>query len=367
MRLRVGLGVVLAAAALGSVPALASTGPTLTASILPTLNGDRIANGLPPAPVVNQAMEQGCANHDHYMALNNVLEHGENPTRSGYTPAGANLDAAQGGESIAEDQGWSLHYEPWRSAPIHLYGIMDPTGFQVGYADSGGFQCLRVRGNDQLIPGYAPPVAPAFYAWTSDTGRSGVPAAERAAEDPYTPQQMVGLPAGQTTGPNILLFSAGDLGTPESATLRGPEGPVQVVLVNHDTHNRAGPESWFYGGGVLIPVHPLRPFTSYTATVSWQDQGPQMQQFSFKTGGRVVWTRISLSERRDHRGRIRLTAFGTPRLLLALAGPRDTLSPRLKAGHTGWLTLARGRWHACADSADPTHPAASACIQFNQR
>jgi hypothetical protein len=70
---RLATGTVACALAL---PAVASA-DGLTANILSFFNQDRQVNGLPTVSVVNQAMEQGCFNHDHYMALNHEEVHGE--------------------------------------------------------------------------------------------------------------------------------------------------------------------------------------------------------------------------------------------------------------------------------------------------
>lgn len=359
---RRGVMAVAVAVALLVAPAWASA-ERLTADILPFYNHDRQLNGLPTVSVVNQAMQQGCYNHDHYMALNHEEVHGEDPSKPGYTPQGNYQDGAQGGEVLAEDTGWTGTYEPWKNAPLHLFFLFDPSVYQVGYADREGYQCLRMRGPDTAMPGDGAPTAPTFYAWTSDTGRQNVPPSEHAGEWPYTPQQLVGLPASKTTGPNILLFSAGDLGTPESATLSGPQGAVNTALINYNTQNSVGDGKWFYGGGVLLPVNPLKPHATYTATVNWNDQDAnEVQQFSFTTGAQVVQTTISLRLRSDRKGRLRVSVAGTPHAAVSLSRKgHQTRRPRLSHGHTGWLKLPLGLWQVCAASVDPTHPATPVC------
>jgi uncharacterized protein YdhG (YjbR/CyaY superfamily) len=61
---------------------------TLTSAMLGYFNSDRGANGLPAVGVINPAMQPGCANHDHYMALIHGLEHGEDPSKPGYVDCG---------------------------------------------------------------------------------------------------------------------------------------------------------------------------------------------------------------------------------------------------------------------------------------
>lgn len=334
-----------------------------TADILPTYNADRSANGLPIVSTINAQMETGCANHDHYMALNGGLEHGEDPSKPGYTPEGNYQNGADGSEVLAEDPaGWTSQHDPWATAPIHLFLMFDPTVAQVGYADGYGFQCMRMRGSDsQPLP--AQPNR--FYTWTSDAGPSAVPYAENARESPYTPQQLVGIPAAQTTGPNMLLFSDGDQGVPQSATITGPEGQVDARLVNQDTKNDVGDGSWFTGGGVIVPVHPLRPSTTYTVTVAWSDQGPQTQTFSFTTIKEIKRNAISLSLSRARHGRFVIHVHSNaPNPKLSLAGPHHrTLHPAVSHGRTRPLALAPGRWAACARSGGSGgYPPATRCI-----
>ena len=363
-------GAALLAALAVLATAAANAGATRTAAMFGAYNADRVANGLPAVPTINPAMEQGCANHDHYMFLNHSLAHGEDPSKPGYTPQGNYQDGAQGGEVLAETSGWSSTYEPWTTAPIHLYPLFDPSVQQVGYADVDGFQCLRMRGSDTPPPSdYVAP--PAFYAWTSDHGPKYVAPAEHAAEYPYTPQQLLGIPASQTTGPNILLFSAADRATPEQAMLIGPHGAVQVGLVNADTQNAVGDGRWFLGGGVVIPTQPLAPLTSYTATIDWHDpaittnNGLYVQQFTFTTTHRP--TTLAMRLRADRLGRWRVIVTGTPKAAVVLTGPGGaTVHPRMHGNHTGWLHLKPfGLWNACVSSADLEYPATGTCQQLN--
>ncbi len=345
----------------------ASASAARTADILPLYNGDRIANGLPPAPMANPQMEFGCANHLHYMALNGMV-HGEDPSKPGYTPEGNYQNGAAGGEALAATPGWSASYEPWQTAPIHLYILFDPSVFQVGYADGDGYVCMRVRGNDALNSETQPPSSPTFYAWTGDSGRENVPYAEHAAEYPYTPQQLVGIPATQTTGPNILLFSAGDQGVPISAAMTGPDGPVQVALVNRQTRNSVGDGGWFLGGGVLIPIKPLRPLSTYNVTVNWDDGGARQQTFSFTTSHPIKANMLSLRPHSDLRGRTYFAVRSSaPGAILTLTGPRkQTVRPAVRHGRTAWLSLRHGLWQACASSGGPPgyFQFASSCVQL---
>jgi hypothetical protein len=192
---------------------------------------------------------------------------------------------------------------------------------------------------------------------------------EHASEVPYTPQQLLGMPATKTTGPNILLFSAADRATPRSATITGPHGSVAVGLVNADTVSPVGDGKLFLGGGALVPIQPLAPLTTYTATVVWHDpvivsnNGQYIQQFTFTTAHRPATLVERL--RADRFGRWRVIVKGTPTAQVVLTGPRHrTLHPTVRGGSTGWLTLPHGLWNACVLSSDPEYPATHTCEQL---
>jgi hypothetical protein len=352
----------MAAVAAGLSLGAGAARAALTPDILAAYNADRRANALPQVSVVNPAMQAGCANHDRYMLLNGGVQDGETPGRPGYTPTGNFQDGAAGGEVVAEDYAWSPGYEPWYAAPIHAYELFDPSVYQVGYADQYGFECMRMRGPDTQQPGVPPPV---FYAWTGDGGRTNVLNAEHAVEYPYSPQQLAGIPATRLTGPNILLFSQGDAGTPISASIEGPSGAVQTALINAQTKNAVGDGGWFRGGGVLLPVHPLAAHTTYRATVMWSDPGAYTQQFSFTTGGRVVPSVLSMRAHTDRHGRWRFTVSGSPRIGVTLsAAGRAAIRPRVHGRRTGWVRLPHGLWKLCVTSLDERHPALTGCAQL---
>ena len=94
-----------------------------------------------------------------------------------------------------------------------------------------------------------------------------------ASLSPWVEQdEAVGIPQGTETGPNILFFVDG-LGQTNHATsfsLTGPGGgAVETKMVDSTTSPPPG-ESYkpFRTGGDMIVVHPLDPFTDYTASVT---------------------------------------------------------------------------------------------------
>ena len=329
--------------------------------------GERDPGDLVEAP----GLSDGCASHGAYIALNGgTLVQGEDPSKPGYTPAGdrQTLDAS-GPQALSSDPRWSDAANPWSLSPIDLFRIFDPEVAVAGYGDDGVVACLRVRG------GRAPASAPELYSLPGN-GRTGVPMSELSRASPYSPQQLVGIPAEQTTGPNLLLFTRGLRGSqPLSApaySLTGPGGPVEARLVTEGTASDAGSGAWFRGGGVLIPVAPLAPFATYVARVTWhRDAEGELpaadveQVVSFETAGLPNTIDVIVSSH-GARNVIRV-ATPAPNPSLKLTGPRQlTDIPRLRAGVARYDELARGagrRARSPAAGRSATFPA-SICKPF---
>jgi hypothetical protein len=283
MPLRVASLLAISAALLA---AAAPASATTAQEAVQFLNQQREANQIPAGLAVDADRTKGCKNHNHYMALNNGLEHGEQPGNPGYTDEGANV--YNGGEVLAQGEpDWSASTNPWDAAPLHQTILFHPSSDSAGYDASEGFSCMRVHYVFQQAP------APAFYAYTSNTGRVDVPPSVTVqGEGPYAPQEAVGIQQGVTTGPNILFFVDG-FGSTNHATsfsLTGPGGgAVETKMVDSTTQPPDGNTyKAFQTGGDLIAVNPLDAFTDYTATVMWHndDTGAEMQQtVSFKTSG----------------------------------------------------------------------------------
>jgi hypothetical protein len=217
-------GIVIAAALLAGP---AAAGATTSQEAVGFLNQQRAANQIPAAVAFDSARTTGCHNHDRYMEQNG-LGHGEQPSKPGYTPEGADMSS---GEVLA--QGgivFTATSNPWDAAPLHQTLLFDPTVNSAGYDEDGGFACMRF-GFD-----FSPQAAPAYYAFTSDTGRTNVPRVETVAgEGPYAPQEAVGIRQGVPTGPDILFFTVGvssNHAVPGSVSLTGPSGPVEAKLVD---------------------------------------------------------------------------------------------------------------------------------------
>ncbi|MDX6678369.1 MAG: hypothetical protein QOE31_2421 [Solirubrobacteraceae bacterium] len=340
------------AAALAAPAAAHAVAP---AEALRLLNVQRSANGIPGDVVDSAGLSDGCAKHVAYIGLNGgVLVSGEDPARPGYTPAGdrQTLDST-GVELLSGGATWSDSANPWQLAPLDEFRLFDPEVAVAGYADGAAIACLRVLG------GRPPAAAPELYSVPA-SGRSGVATSEIDSPAPYTPQQLAGIPAGQATGPNILLYTRGLRGSvPLTATafsLTGPQGAVGAQLVTEATTSAVGSGAWLRGGGVLIPVAPLAPFASYSARVTWHRDGePGLaaadaeQVVSFETAGLPNAIDVSVVSRGDV-NEIRVTT-PAPNPTVKLIGPgRLTDVTSLRSGVARYAALDPGTWTACARS-----------------
>jgi hypothetical protein len=281
MRIRSACLAALALALVGAAPASA----TSATEAVQFLNQQRAANSIPGNVTVDDYLNKGCKNHNNYMEQNG-LQHGEQQGQPGYTPEGADYNNI--GEVLAEgDVGWTAATNPWDRAPLHQTILFDPKISTAGYDEDGQFACMRLHSEFVQRP------APTFYAYTSNTGRTGVPTSITVnGEGPYAPQEAVGIPQGVATGPQILFFTDqfGAANHATSFSLKGPGGAaVDAKLVDSTTPPPSG-QSYkpFNSGGDLIPVHPLDPFTNYDVSVTWQDDNTGVvtpQTLSFKTAG----------------------------------------------------------------------------------
>jgi hypothetical protein len=229
------------------------------------LNQQRAANGIPGDLVNRPEWADGCAKHNFYSHMTGDWGHSENFASPYYTPEGAE---AAGAAVIAMGGGYlPSGKNPWEWAPIHLYITLRPELTSAGYDASHGYACLRMYGGEPRPA----PATPQFFSYPGP-GTQGIYPDEYAAEWPYTPQQLVGIPEYEVTGTNILLFSLGTRGLDaESFSLRGPAGVVPARMVDENTSNEVGDGSWFAGGGVIVPEKPLAENTTYTVSVRWRN------------------------------------------------------------------------------------------------
>jgi len=349
----------------------AAAGALAPAEALRLLNLQRAANGIPGDVAASAGLNDGCAKHVAYIGLNGgLVASGEDAAKPGYTPEGDRQTLESSGvELLSSATTWTEATSPWTLRPASLFRILDPEVTVAGYGDAATVACLRVRGER------APASAPELFS-VPGPGRTGVPVTETNIDAPYAPQQVVGIAAGQATGPNILLYTRGLRGSaPLSApafSLTGPQGSVEVRLVAEATVSPSGSGSWFYGGGVLIPVAPLAPFAPYVARVSWhRDAAGELpaadaeQVIAFETGGMpnpIVVDVVS----KGNVNEIRVTT-PAPNPTVKLIGPeRLTAIARVTNGVARYSALRPGVWTACVRSGGRPvgFEPASACKTF---
>jgi hypothetical protein len=277
--------IALAAAAALALPASAHVATASQA--IAALNAQRTANGIPGGIVENPDWTKGCANHNAYMAANpdqwSVNPHDEDSSKPGYTPEGQfaarNAVLASGdGNFDAADK------NPWESAPIHLMQLLGPALSSTGYADHPGACMVTWPGYQRSAP------EPVVYAYPGDGAT--IYTHEVAYEQPFTPGEFVGLPAGADTGPYIYVLvhsgTMGGRGKITAASLTGPDGAVEVRSVDNSTENDKGSLGpYLPAGGMVIPVKPLKPGTTYSASVTFVTFGNATltKSWSFKTAG----------------------------------------------------------------------------------
>lgn len=240
----------------------------------------RVAHGFPPVSE-DPALSRGCALHNAYQARNNVFGHDEDPALPGYTYEGASA----GGASILSSGGPTFgDGVPFAQAPIHFAQMMAPTLEVTGIDATAPYYCLQTLASaDRVFD------APRLFVYPSEG--SVVAPAENAAESPFVPGDLVGLPMGTTTGPHLYVFGVGALASggrggivvPE-ARLTGPEGAVPVEVVTSATERIGGYLPAVTA--IVIPRRPLRARAEYVATVSIAGGDTSLSRtWTFRTEG----------------------------------------------------------------------------------
>ena len=339
---------ILALAVLGASPAAADVAGT---DITAFLNAQRAAQGVPAGIVEDPALSDGCAKHNAYGLTNGVLTHGEDPALPGYTPEG---DQAARTSVLYQGAGpWTAGHNPFETAPIHLHQLLAPRLDRMGASENAGYGCATTLAS-RARPA---PVADVTYTYPGDGATAWQPS-QLAAEGPYTPGELVGLPAGTTTGPYLYVMFDGpdltvfDTATATSATLTGPDGPVDVAVVDNHT---PGLDGFLPTGMQVIPRAALRPNASYTASVaasvSTQGRtGPARafaRTWSFTTGGLGNAVRITRVSKLGLDVTVSATSAAAGATVTA-TGPGTTASQPLGAAGSATLHLdAEGTWQVC--------------------
>ncbi|MCW2928988.1 MAG: hypothetical protein JWM86_2956 [Thermoleophilia bacterium] len=257
------------------------------------------------APIVDDPLlASDCAAHATWMSTHRTISH--EPTVDA-TPT--IMDAAKHSvlavriPGAAQTSVESIHW--LRGAPLHLQQILHPALTRSGYAWVDGWSCMAVR-DFTLRPLLS--ITDRSRGMNEITtwppaGAVGVATSEDTHEEAPSPNELIGLPHTQVTGPYLLVFAAGFGANPScagtrivSATLTEPDGAAVPVRSSDDQaqRERAGTPATACrtgsGTGFLAPLQPLAPGTTYTATVAVVGVGaregtpPTTKSWSFTTG-----------------------------------------------------------------------------------
>jgi hypothetical protein len=259
----------LAAVLAGAValPSVAAAAPPLSPRlIVKRLNAERARLGLPARVQEVPEWSDRCTAHNRWMAANSI-SHDEPPGSEDYSEAG---EWAGANSVLAQGTSWR-EGNPWVDAPLHLIQLLDPDLRRAGASDAFEGSCVTTW------PGMRAGSTRRVWTVPRDGGRVAV--SERAFELPFTPGERVGLAADALTGPYLYVWSDGlrEL-TAGRLTMTGRS--VRVALIDDlDVDGLAGT-----GNGWLLPLHPLKPRTRYTATVEFDDEHTYTWSFTTLSG-----------------------------------------------------------------------------------
>jgi hypothetical protein len=232
---------VLAVASLASV-LMAGASPARGAGlegagVIALVNKQRAANGIPPITTIDQQYASSWCPHE---------------TEAAFTQG-------ETGRVSAPDDAWSANSTPYTTAPLHQYIIYDPLATVAGdVATANGTDCMGVGVPELLAP--ITDATPTFYAFVNERGPHYARTSEVARELPTTPQQQLGEPASERTGPQILLYAFGLGFNPQATT---------VTLTTYSGTTVPGTKVALEAyGGVLVPP-PLKAGTSYVLEITW--------------------------------------------------------------------------------------------------
>ncbi len=249
------------ACALFAGPALATTDQQVTAHV----NEVRARMGLLPL-TFDPRLSDGCRKHGLYLQANpgafSDHPHQERSELPGYTPEGHQAAASSGlsARELTYVDDSTFGY----SAPWHNMIAFTPFASMLHRGTAGGNDCLGTSGPappgiDQHGPFVWPP-----------SGTTTVPYEVTHAEAPYSPSTFLGVAESAVVGPSLYIFGA-PLDQPAifcpwtaDATLTGPTGPVDIMVLTHDSRGPRGETPYLYGGMMATVRRPLRPSTTYT-------------------------------------------------------------------------------------------------------
>lgn len=343
----------LAALALAAASLPSSASALTGESAVAALNAQRAANGIPAGIVHVPEWTRWCALHNAYGRINRTLTHEESPSAPGYTPEG---DRAGRSSVLSSGPGWDLE-NPWENAPIHLHQLLAPRLDAMGIdVAANGYACATTL----LSLNRPEPAVDAVYVYPGEGTRFRFE--QSAGESPFTPGQLVGIPAGTKTGPYLFASFDGPGLYPlaqarmTQATLVGPDGPVEVRPVDNYTPGIAG---YIPTGGEVIALRPLRPKSSYTAHVRLEvtnifEPAPRIVErtWSFVTLRLDPKTYIDANVGSDRFGEgsdVLLSSLSSASATIRATRPAtgETRTFTVAPQHRDEMSLPAGRWQLC--------------------
>ena len=260
------LTLVMALAALATVAGAPAAHALSGEQAVAALNAQRAASGIPGDIVHNPEWSRWCGLHNAYQKLNRTMTHEESPSAPGYTPEGARAGAG----SVLSGGRWTTA-NPWEHAPLHLHALLAPRLAEMGVDESNGYLCATTI----LGATRPPPPIDSVYVYPGEGVRHRFE--ESVAESPFTPGELIGIPNGTVTGPYLYVSVAGPALQPHAqarvtaASLVGPDGPVELRTVDNFTPRL---QLYIPSGAQVIPLRPLRPGSTYRASVRLEVFGP---------------------------------------------------------------------------------------------
>ncbi len=293
------LAIVITAVALLSFVAPSALATATADDAVAALNAFRAAHGLPAAITHHPLMDEGCARHLDYLALNGVLTHEEWPN----LPGASDLGRTAGGTAVLTNEPDVTSVDQWLRAPYHLAQVLDPKLSMTGYASGPGGSCLVTlpeswRSGNEAATDIAAildarPVADGTYVFPPE-GDVDVPnTIDVCSESPTSPAVDVGLDCATSPPPiYVWTYRNDERVDVTSVTLTGPSGDVEVRPAAYGSHSK-----------LFMPMQPLQDKARYRATATNAD------------GTTRTWT----------------FAVARPKLPVAGLRVRQLTEPRLKA------------------------------------
>lgn len=211
-------------------------------------------------------LSDGCRKHGRYLEQNPGAftdhPHQERTNLPGYSPEGA--EAAGGSGLSARELAYENDSTFGYAAPWHNMIVFNPFKTHLHRGTAAGYDCIGSSGEpSEEVYG------PRLFVWPP-SGTNSVPYEVQHSEAPYSPSRFLGLPETATVGPSLYIFGA-RMDYPRSfcpwdasVTLTGPEGPVEIAVIDRDSRGPAGESPYLYGGIMATVRRPLRPDTTYT-------------------------------------------------------------------------------------------------------